>query len=290
MQQHFIDISYELTVKFDDGRYALIEQDDVGNLGIRDRVRVVDKRVVGMKVQNAVPSPLAGEGRVRGGQQACKLTPVLSHQGRGRRCRYRAIARQHRCIFRFLKSSGTVSLKSPAASQSLECAGHETEALQSHSRSRQNVKKRASLDQCKMNLLNIERMHHRLRLRNRRRMDGTIRSKRSPARRASPAAARRPAQAGGNADRCDCSSKIQLRPTKVGVGQIHAERIGRAAGCRVDREASRVAEQIQKRLPFACLLHQRSSRCSGGRENDPVSGWASRFTMNRWPGSSTTKS
>ena len=49
MQQHFIDISYELTVKFDDGRYALIEQDDVGNLGIGDRVRVVDKRVVRMK-------------------------------------------------------------------------------------------------------------------------------------------------------------------------------------------------------------------------------------------------
>jgi hypothetical protein len=49
MQQHFIDISYELTVKFDDGRYALIEQDDVGSLGIGDRVRVVDKRVVRMK-------------------------------------------------------------------------------------------------------------------------------------------------------------------------------------------------------------------------------------------------
>ena len=49
MQQRFIDISYELTVKFDDGRYALIEQDDVGGLGIGDRVRVVDKRVVRMK-------------------------------------------------------------------------------------------------------------------------------------------------------------------------------------------------------------------------------------------------
>jgi hypothetical protein len=49
MQQRFIDISYELTVKFDDGRYALIEQDDVGSLGIGDRVRVVDKRVVRMK-------------------------------------------------------------------------------------------------------------------------------------------------------------------------------------------------------------------------------------------------
>ena len=49
MQQRFIDISYELTVKFDDGRYALIEQDDVGSLGIGDRVRVVDKRVVRLK-------------------------------------------------------------------------------------------------------------------------------------------------------------------------------------------------------------------------------------------------
>jgi len=49
MQQHFIDLSYELTVKFDDGRYALIEQDDVGSLGIGDRVRVVDRRVVRLK-------------------------------------------------------------------------------------------------------------------------------------------------------------------------------------------------------------------------------------------------
>jgi hypothetical protein len=49
MQQRFIDISYELTVKFDDGRYALIEQDDVGNLRIGDRVRLVDRRVVRLK-------------------------------------------------------------------------------------------------------------------------------------------------------------------------------------------------------------------------------------------------
>jgi hypothetical protein len=49
MQQRFIDISYECMVKFDDGRYALIEQDDVGNLRIGDRVQVVDKRVVRVK-------------------------------------------------------------------------------------------------------------------------------------------------------------------------------------------------------------------------------------------------
>jgi hypothetical protein len=49
MQQRFIDISYECLVKFDDGRYALIEQDDVGNLRIGDRVQVVDKKVVRVK-------------------------------------------------------------------------------------------------------------------------------------------------------------------------------------------------------------------------------------------------
>ena len=49
MQQRFIDISYECMVKFDDGRYALIEQDDVGSLRIGDRVQVVDKRVVRVK-------------------------------------------------------------------------------------------------------------------------------------------------------------------------------------------------------------------------------------------------
>lgn len=49
MQQRFIDISFECMVKFDDGRYALIEQDDVGSLRIGDRVQVVDKRVVRVK-------------------------------------------------------------------------------------------------------------------------------------------------------------------------------------------------------------------------------------------------
>ncbi len=49
MQQRMIDISYELTVRLDDGRYALIEQNDVGDLRIGDRVRVQDKRVVRIK-------------------------------------------------------------------------------------------------------------------------------------------------------------------------------------------------------------------------------------------------
>lgn len=46
MQQRFIEITYEITVRFDDDRYALIEQDDVGDVRIGDRVQVVDKRVV----------------------------------------------------------------------------------------------------------------------------------------------------------------------------------------------------------------------------------------------------
>jgi hypothetical protein len=49
MQQRFIDLSYEITVRFNDGRYALIEQDDVGNLRIGDRVQVADRRVVRVK-------------------------------------------------------------------------------------------------------------------------------------------------------------------------------------------------------------------------------------------------
>ena len=46
MPQRFVDISYECLVKFDDGRSALIEQDDVANLRIGDRVQVVEKTVV----------------------------------------------------------------------------------------------------------------------------------------------------------------------------------------------------------------------------------------------------
>jgi hypothetical protein len=41
MQQRFIDISYEITVRFDDGRYGLIEQQDPNDLRPGDRVKVV---------------------------------------------------------------------------------------------------------------------------------------------------------------------------------------------------------------------------------------------------------
>lgn len=41
MQQRFIEISYEITVRFDDGRYGIIEQADPADLGVGDRVRVV---------------------------------------------------------------------------------------------------------------------------------------------------------------------------------------------------------------------------------------------------------
>jgi len=49
MQQRMIDISYELTVRLDDERYALIEQSDVSDLRVGDRVRVQDNRVVRIK-------------------------------------------------------------------------------------------------------------------------------------------------------------------------------------------------------------------------------------------------
>lgn len=41
MQQRFIEISYEITVRFDDGRYGLIEQPDPADLRVGDRVRLV---------------------------------------------------------------------------------------------------------------------------------------------------------------------------------------------------------------------------------------------------------
>ena len=49
MQQRLIDISYEITVRFDDGRYGLIEQADPGDLRPGDRVRVVNGRVERLK-------------------------------------------------------------------------------------------------------------------------------------------------------------------------------------------------------------------------------------------------
>jgi hypothetical protein len=49
MPERFVDISYECLVKLDDGRSALIEQDDAAKLRIGDRVQVVDKTVVQVK-------------------------------------------------------------------------------------------------------------------------------------------------------------------------------------------------------------------------------------------------
>lgn len=45
MRQSLLEISYEITVRFDDGRHALIEQDDARGMRIGDRVRMVDKRL-----------------------------------------------------------------------------------------------------------------------------------------------------------------------------------------------------------------------------------------------------
>jgi hypothetical protein len=47
--ERFVDISYECLIKLDDGRSALIEQDDAAKLRIGDRVQVVDKTVVQVK-------------------------------------------------------------------------------------------------------------------------------------------------------------------------------------------------------------------------------------------------
>ena len=49
MQQRFTEISYEIIVRFDDGRFGLIEQQDTDDLRIGDRVQVVDKQVQRMK-------------------------------------------------------------------------------------------------------------------------------------------------------------------------------------------------------------------------------------------------
>ena len=49
IQQHFTEISYEIIVRFDDGRFGLIEQDDPDDLRIGNRVMVVNKRVEKLK-------------------------------------------------------------------------------------------------------------------------------------------------------------------------------------------------------------------------------------------------
>jgi hypothetical protein len=45
MQQRFVELSYEVGVRFEDGRFGLIEQDDIGDISMGDRVQVIDRRV-----------------------------------------------------------------------------------------------------------------------------------------------------------------------------------------------------------------------------------------------------
>jgi hypothetical protein len=45
MQQRFIELSYEVIVRFDDGRFGLIEQDSADDLRPGDRVKVAKGRV-----------------------------------------------------------------------------------------------------------------------------------------------------------------------------------------------------------------------------------------------------
>lgn len=45
MQQRLIDVSYEITIRFDDGRFGLFDQDNADGLRPGDRVRVVKGRV-----------------------------------------------------------------------------------------------------------------------------------------------------------------------------------------------------------------------------------------------------
>lgn len=44
--QAWLKNSYEVLVRFDDGRYALYEQEDVSDLRVGDKVRVIDNRAV----------------------------------------------------------------------------------------------------------------------------------------------------------------------------------------------------------------------------------------------------
>jgi len=45
MRQRILEVTYEIVVLYDDGRFGLIEQADRGALRVGDRVRVVDDRV-----------------------------------------------------------------------------------------------------------------------------------------------------------------------------------------------------------------------------------------------------
>ena len=45
MKHRYIDITYEISLRFDDGRFGLIEQDDPGDLRVGDRVILVKRRL-----------------------------------------------------------------------------------------------------------------------------------------------------------------------------------------------------------------------------------------------------
>lgn len=49
MQQRFTEITYEVIVRFDDGRFGSIEQDDASDLRVGDRVVVADRKVARVK-------------------------------------------------------------------------------------------------------------------------------------------------------------------------------------------------------------------------------------------------
>ena len=51
MQQRLIDISYEITIRFDDGRFGLFDQDSADGLRPGDRVKVVKGRVERMPTE-----------------------------------------------------------------------------------------------------------------------------------------------------------------------------------------------------------------------------------------------
>lgn len=45
MRQRILEIHYEVTVRFDDGRYGLFEQNQLASLRVGDRVQVVNDKV-----------------------------------------------------------------------------------------------------------------------------------------------------------------------------------------------------------------------------------------------------
>jgi hypothetical protein len=42
MRERLMQISYEVILRFDDGRYGLLELEDAGDFRVNDRVRVVN--------------------------------------------------------------------------------------------------------------------------------------------------------------------------------------------------------------------------------------------------------